>query len=291
MYLDKYYDFLCCRKNTHLAYSPISSYGKCLEIINAPYVPKLLQKVSTTWTVVYSRFNFLVDTLKSSGDRYRAVGISFHLSTKQIPSLQWNNCLCILWPYPNFLLLCLCAFPIWVRQIPGCLSVCQIVKKKSLCYSQNHRLLLPKLIGHTITWRGLFPRWSQVAMLVFQLQWRCLRTNWTRGIALLYSTKNTNCVNCVANKLSWKTSKRQHVVDIIITVQTRRLHHSNEHSTSSFRFPLIVKFLNCNGMVLNHLTSNGIISKVLFQNVCLEQKSCYIFTTIFSVFMYNTNCT
>ena len=27
--------FLCYMKNTHLAYSPISSYGKCLEIINA----------------------------------------------------------------------------------------------------------------------------------------------------------------------------------------------------------------------------------------------------------------
>ena len=39
---------------------------------------------------------------------------------------------------------------------------------KSLCYSRHNRLLLPKLMRHKISWRGLFPSLSQAAKLLFQ---------------------------------------------------------------------------------------------------------------------------
>ena len=97
--------FLCCWKNTHLVYSPISSYGKCLEIINALELHHMFRTCARRCQ--QRELQFTADLTSwliplSSGDRYRAVGISFHLSTKQTPSLQWNNCLCILWPYSQF---------------------------------------------------------------------------------------------------------------------------------------------------------------------------------------------
>ena len=54
---------------------------------------------------------------------------------------------------PNLLKLCLWALPIWVRQVFKCSSACQLMKKKSLCYSRDNRLLLPKINRYkTLEW-------------------------------------------------------------------------------------------------------------------------------------------
>ena len=69
---------------------------------------------------------------------------------------------------PNLLQHCFCKFPILVRRLFKCLTACQLIKKKSLCYSQDNGLTLPKLVWHKISIRDLFPRWSQAAIFVFK---------------------------------------------------------------------------------------------------------------------------
>ena len=64
------------------------------------------------------------------------------------PSLQWNDCLCTLWLYSQYSLdLFVCIPNLGETTIWVCLS---LQEKKWLCYSQDNRLLLPKLVRHKI---------------------------------------------------------------------------------------------------------------------------------------------
>ena len=76
--------------------------------------------------------------------------------------------------------------PILVRQLFECLTVCQMMKKKLLYYSQDNGLLLSKLVRHKMPSRDLFPRWSQAAICVFQMYWRCRSEVWLSRYHLVY---------------------------------------------------------------------------------------------------------
>ena len=65
-----------------------------------------------------------------------------HLHYSEITACIHNG------PIPNFLQLYLRLFPILVRQLFDCITACQLLKKKLLCYSQDNRFLLTKTARH-----------------------------------------------------------------------------------------------------------------------------------------------
>ena len=87
-------------------------------------------------------------------------------SVMKTPSLQWNKCLWILWFYFQSSLALCALWPNLGQPVIWMLSACQLIKKKSLHYWQDERLLLPKLVRYNIPCGDLIPRRSQGPCLI-----------------------------------------------------------------------------------------------------------------------------
>ena len=106
------------------------------------------------------------DTLCLNVDLYVSHGMKYwyQFIKRNFCYSKVTACVCI--PFPNFLYVCLVVFLILVKQSIECLTVCLLVNKKWLCYSQHNELSLPKLVRHENSLKDLFRGSSLAAILV-----------------------------------------------------------------------------------------------------------------------------
>ena len=100
-------------------------------VINAAIISAPAPAEVANYKKPFSSMNFLT--------AYICIRILYQYSTlAKTTSLQWNNCMCTLWPYSQYSL-DLCVFPILVKKLFEFLTACQLIKRL-FC-------VIPKMIG------------------------------------------------------------------------------------------------------------------------------------------------
>ena len=88
---------------------------------------------------------------------------------------------------PNLLFVCI---PNFGHTIIRIFNTCHLIKKISLCYSQDYGKFLPILVRHKIQniLKGVIPKMKSSAIFVLQMWWRCLPWNETCHVTIMIKT-------------------------------------------------------------------------------------------------------
>ena len=122
----------------------------------------------------------VVVTLRAISEHMSRIKFHRHLKT---PSIWWNYCLCILWPYSQSSIALFVCIPNLGQEV-RCFGACQLIKKKSLCYSQDNRSLLPKLTRHK------YPEWIYSQ---YEVRQPCLYFKCSKGVFALVTLRSGEC--------------------------------------------------------------------------------------------------